>query len=159
MGLGLSLAVASIDLGEGGCENCSLAPISCDVIVMPESFILIPGRTSRQGTTLNEGKSTAGYIEEISTLQVAAEDMQRLELEDGDLVRVYNDVGEITVPCKAARGDELPPGLLFISYGDQSSRLMGGDTHGSGMPDSKGLDVFLEPAAAPTAATSSESPE
>jgi hypothetical protein len=24
----------------------------------PETFILIPGRTSRQGTTLNEGKLT-----------------------------------------------------------------------------------------------------
>ena len=111
---------------------------------MPEAFILIPGRTSRQGTTLNEGKYTDGYIEEISTLQVAPEDMQRLQLVDGDLVRVYIDVGEFTVPCKSARGDELPPGMLFISYGDKSSRLMGGDTQGCGMPDSKGLDVFLE---------------
>ena len=113
---------------------------------MAEPFILIPGRTSRQGTTLNEGKSTEGYLEEIGTLQVAPEDMQRLELADGDLVRVYNDVGEFTVPCKSARGDELPPGVLFISYGDNSSRLMGGDTQGCGMPDSKGLDVFLETA-------------
>jgi hypothetical protein len=28
---------------------------------MAEVFILIPGRTSRQGTTLNEGKFTNGY--------------------------------------------------------------------------------------------------
>jgi formylmethanofuran dehydrogenase subunit D len=34
--------------------------------------------------------------------------------------------------------------LLFIAYGDMSSRLMGGDTHGTGMPDSKGIDVELE---------------
>jgi len=38
----------------------------------------------------------------------------------------------------------LPAGILFIAYGDLSSRLMGGDTHGSGMPTSKGLDVELE---------------
>ena len=44
----------------------------------------------------------------------------------------------------AAKGDELPPGVLFIAYGDLSSRLMGGDTHGSGMPTSKGLDVAME---------------
>ena len=113
---------------------------------MAEPFILIPGRTSHQGPPLNEGKYTEGYRVEISTLQVAPEDMQRLELEDGDLVRVYNDVGEFTVPCITARGDELPPGMLFISYGDNSSRLMGGDTQGCGMPDSKGLDVFLETA-------------
>ena len=43
-----------------------------------------------------------------------------------------------------AKGDELPPGLLFIAYGDLSSRLMGGETHGSGMPTSKGIDVTLE---------------
>ena len=126
---------------------------------MAEAFILIPGRTSRQGTTLNEGKSTDGYLEEIGTVQVAPEDMQRLELEDGDLVRVYNEVGEFTVPCKAARGDELPAGMLFISYGDNSSRLMGGETHGTGMPDSKGLDVFLEVASGVVAGQSPGSRE
>lgn len=111
---------------------------------MPEQFILIPGRTSRQGTSLNEGKYTAEYLDEINTLQAAASDMQRLGIAEGSLVRVWNDVGEIIVPCRAAKGDELPPGLLFISYGDRSCRLMGADTHGSGMPTSKGLDVYLE---------------
>ncbi len=113
---------------------------------MPEQFILIPGRTSKQGTTLNEGKYTDGYKEEINTLQIAPEDMQRLEITAGDQVRIWNDVGDVTVPCKASKGQELPPGMLFISYGDISSQLMGGETHGSGMPDSKGLDVFLEKA-------------
>ncbi|MSR58989.1 MAG: formylmethanofuran dehydrogenase [Planctomycetaceae bacterium] len=111
---------------------------------MPEQFILIPGRTSRQGTSLNEGKSTAEYQNEIGTLQVCVEDMQRLGLTEGDRVRLWNDVGDVTVPCKPAPRDELPAGLLFISYGDISSRLMGGETHCSGMPDSKGIDVYLE---------------
>ena len=44
----------------------------------------------------------------------------------------------------AATGDELPPGLLFIAYGDLASRLMDGDTHGSGMPTSKGFAVTME---------------
>lgn len=111
---------------------------------MPESFILIAGRTSRQGTSLNEGKYTDEYLDETGTLQVAPADMKRLDLKEGDKVRVWNDVGEIVVPARASKGDELPAGLLFISYGDKSSRLMGGDTHCSGMPDSKGLDVLLE---------------
>ncbi len=42
--------------------------------------------------------------------------------------------------------DALPPGLLFMSYGPHSSQLMGADTHGTGMPDSKGLDVQVEKA-------------
>ena len=111
---------------------------------MPEQFILIPGRTSRQGTTLNEGKYTAGYAEEINTLRMAPEDMLRLELAEGDSVRMWNDIGEVLAPVTAAKGDELPAGMLFISYGDKSSRLMGGETHATGMPDSKALDVCIE---------------
>ncbi|VAX39622.1 hypothetical protein MNBD_PLANCTO02-632 [hydrothermal vent metagenome] len=113
---------------------------------MPETYILIPGRTSKQGTTLNEGKYTDGYQMEINTLMISPEDMKKLGMVDGDEVRMWNDVGDVTVPCKTAKGDELPPGLLFISYGDISSRLMGSDTQGSGMPDSKGFDVHLQKA-------------
>ena len=40
----------------------------------------------------------------------------------------------------AAQMRRLP---AYSHYGDVSSRLMGGETHGSGMPDSKGLDVWL----------------
>lgn len=111
---------------------------------MAEAFILIPGRTSLQGTTLNEGKYTNGYAAETGTLRMAPADMRRLNLADGDRVRMWNSVGSVEVPVESAKGDELPPGILFISYGDVSSRLMGGETHGSGMPDSKGLDVWVE---------------
>jgi formylmethanofuran dehydrogenase subunit D len=111
---------------------------------MAETFVLIPGRTSRQGTSLNEGKFTAEYMEETGTLQINAADMRRLGIADGDRVRLRSDHGQVDVPCRAAKGDELPPGLLFIAYGDASSRLMGGDTHGTGMPDSKGIDVELK---------------
>jgi formylmethanofuran dehydrogenase subunit D len=110
---------------------------------MPESFILIPGRTSRQGTSLNEGKCTAASQEEIHTLRMNPEDMQRLGISEGDTVRMWNEFAEVAVPCLPDKG-ECPPGLLFISYGHISSQLMGGETHGSGMPDSKGLDVFVE---------------
>ena len=67
-----------------------------------------------------------------------------LGLEPGDMVRLTSADGQVEVEVKAARAGELPSGLLFISYGDISSRLMGGETHGSGMPTSKGLDVELE---------------
>ena len=110
---------------------------------MPEEFILIPGRTSKQGTALNEGKYTDNYLDEINTLKMKPDAMQRLEIADGDEVRMWNEVGEVVVACMSGK-QELPPGLLFISYGDKSSRLMPGETHGSGMPDSKGLDVWVE---------------
>ncbi len=110
---------------------------------MGELFILIPGRTSRQGTSLNEGKFTKDYLQETGTLQVAPEDMARLQLKPGDRVRLKSEHGQVEVPIQQAKAGELPPGVLFIPYGDVSSRLMGGNTHGTGMPDSKGIDVEL----------------
>ena len=110
---------------------------------MPTEFILIPGRTAKQGTTLNEGKYTDGYKAEINMLKMNPDDMGQLELNDGDSVRMWNDFGSVTVPVSSGKA-ELPPGLLFICYGDKSSQLMPGETHGTGMPDSKGLDVWVE---------------
>ena len=111
---------------------------------MSEPFILIPGRTSKQGVGISEGKFKEGYLSETRTLLMAPRDMQRLGLKDDDRVSLRSEFGQIEVSIIAAKGDELPPGLLFIAYGDLSSRLMGGDTHGSGMPTSKGIDVELE---------------
>jgi formylmethanofuran dehydrogenase subunit D len=110
----------------------------------PETFIFIPGRTSRQGTTLNEGRLKADDIQETGTLLMCPDDMTRLGLKNGDRVRLRSEQGHIELPCQAAKSGELPPGLLFLPYGDLSSRLMGGDTHGTGMPNSKGFDVELE---------------
>jgi formylmethanofuran dehydrogenase subunit D len=109
----------------------------------PEIFILIPGRTSRQGTSLNEGKFTPSYVEETSTLLMAPQDMTRLALKNGERVRIRSEQGQIELACQAAKDGELPPGLLFLPYGDLSSKLMGGETHGTGMPNSKGVDVEL----------------
>src|SRR5205085_793689 len=98
-----------------------------------------------QGCGISEGKFQDKYQREINTLQVAPGDMERLGLAEGDLVRLTSEEGQVVdVSVTAARRDELPEGFLFIAYGDISSRLMGGDTHGSGMPTSKGIDVQLE---------------
>ena len=111
---------------------------------MLHEFILIPGRTSRQGCGISEGKFGESYQSEINVLQMCASDMQRLGLAEGDRVRVTSEHGQIEVAIRQAAADELPEGILFLAYGDLSSRLMGADTHGSGMPTSKGLDVRLE---------------
>jgi len=110
---------------------------------MVNGFVLIPGRTSKQGTTLNEGKLTAAYLRETETLLMNPDDLQRLGLQSGNMVQLRSAHGSVTVPVEAAKSGELPSGVLFIAYGQVSSQLMGGDTHGTGMPDSKGLDVEL----------------
>ena len=109
-----------------------------------DPFILIAGRSSRQGTSLNEGKFTAEYVEETSTILVNPDDLARLGLRGGDKVGLRSEFGSCEVTCQPAKPGDQPPGVLFLAYGDQSSRLMGGDTHSTGMPTSKGVDVTVE---------------
>ena len=111
---------------------------------MPEIFILVPGRTSKQGVGINEGKFNETYQKEITTVLMSPNDMQRLGIENGNKVQLTSEWGQIKINVAPAKKDDLPDGLLFMAYGDLSSRLMGGDTHGSGMPTSKGIDVELE---------------
>jgi len=56
----------------------------------------------------------------------------------------------VELPCQGAKAGDLPAGLLFLPYGDASSRLMGGDTQGTGMPNSKCFDVELEKLSPPS---------
>ena len=106
-----------------------------------ETFILIPGRSTEQGTSVGD-KSSAQYQEVTRTLRVNPADLARLGLRAGDRVRLRAGPAEIEVTCVPA-GDELPSGMLFIAYGPESSRLLSGETQGTGMPDSKGIEVEL----------------
>ena len=111
---------------------------------MSETFILIPGRTSRQGAGISQGKFGKDYQEEIHAVQMTPRDMDKLGLSVGDRIRLTSQTGQVEAQVIASRGDELPQGMLFVAYGEVSSRLMGGDTHGSGMPTSKGIDVQIQ---------------
>jgi formylmethanofuran dehydrogenase subunit D len=94
---------------------------------MTETFGLVPGRTTDQGCGISEGKFQDKYQKEIRALQVAPGDMTRLGLSDGDRARLTAEEGQTVEVCiVSARKDELPEGLLFIAYGDISSRLMVG---------------------------------
>jgi formylmethanofuran dehydrogenase subunit D len=112
---------------------------------MAEIMILIPGRSSKQGTSLNVGKLKDEYRAVTSTVEMNADDMARLKLNDGDQVRLRSAYGETIVRTKGRKVTDLPAGLLFMAYGPPSSQLMGGDTAGSGMPISKNIEVEVEP--------------
>jgi len=112
---------------------------------MAETMMLIAGRSSKQGTSLNEGKLKQNYIDVTNTVEMNENDMIRLGVKDGDKVRLSTDLGETVAQCKGRKAKDLPSGLLFIAYGPPSSLLMGGETAGTGMPISKNLDVTVEP--------------
>lgn len=112
---------------------------------MAETMLLIAGRSSKQGTTLNIGKLGDEYQKVTTTLEMNAEDMERLGLSDGDQVRLRTDIGEVVVNCHGSKPGDLPSGLLFLPYGPSSSQLMAGETEATGMPISKNIAVEVEP--------------
>jgi formylmethanofuran dehydrogenase subunit D len=105
-------------------------------------FLLIPGRTSKQGQQINVGKDDAAYDAIVNTLSMNADDMKELGIASGSKVRVRTATGEAVFTCTEGK---LPRGLLFVPYGPPTCQLMGGETDGTGMPTSKGWDVEVEP--------------
>ena len=112
---------------------------------MVETMLLIPVRTSRQGTSLNAGKLKADYQDESSTIEVHEQDMLRLGLKKGDTVRMASANGvECIVKCKVQKGAGAVTGLVFMAYGPTSSQFMEADTAGTGMPISKQMEITIE---------------
>ena len=66
---------------------------------MSNKMMLIPGRSSKQGTSLNKGKLKEEYLEVTSTLEMNKDDMEKIGLVDGDKVRLSNEIGETIVSC------------------------------------------------------------
>jgi formylmethanofuran dehydrogenase subunit D len=107
-----------------------------------KQFLMIPGRTTKQGQQINVGKDHEAYQTIVNTLTMHAEDMKEMGIVAGATVRVRTEIGEATFQCKEGN---IPRGMLFVPYGPPTCRLMGGNTDGTGMPTSKGWDVEVEP--------------
>jgi formylmethanofuran dehydrogenase subunit D len=105
-------------------------------------FNLNASRTSKQGTLINVGKESEEYLEITNTMTMAAEDMAELGLAEGQSAVVRTEFGEATFKCQAGK---VPLGMIFVPYGPPTCKLMGGDTHGTGMPTSKGWEVEVVP--------------
>jgi len=104
-------------------------------------FLLIPGRTSKQGQQINVGKDHDAYLAIVNTLTMNADDMKELGAIAGATVRIRNETGEANFLCQSGK---LPRGMIFVPYGPPTCKLMAGDTDGTGMPTSKGWDVEVE---------------
>ena len=109
---------------------------------MSKQFILNSSRSSRQGTLINVGKESAEYIELTTTMLMSAEDMAEVGLQEGQKALVRTEFGEAEFVVKVGKE---PKGMIFVAYGPPTCTLMGGDTGGTGMPQSKGWEVDVVP--------------
>lgn len=106
-------------------------------------YVFIAGRTLEQGRQEILGKHSDDYAAVVTTLHMNEADIAEIGLVEGGRVRVRTEWGEGVFVCAA---DNLPPGIVFAPYGPPTTRMMGGETDGTGMPDSKQWEVELEPA-------------
>jgi len=104
-------------------------------------LILITGRSTKQGTGISTGKEKEDYQVATSVLELNPEDMKRFGLSEGDNVKLRTPFGEATVKC---RPENVPAGLAFLAFGPATSQLVGPETYGTGMPDTKGFEIDLE---------------
>lgn len=105
-------------------------------------FCLITGRTVKQGIALHDGKTTEIYKKEVGIVYLNERDMRELGIKEGDNVLLKTEFGKVVV--KAVKS-ELPEGVAFMPYGPWANLLTSADTHGTGMPDLKGLKLYIYP--------------
>ncbi len=108
---------------------------------MGRRLTLITGRSTRQGRTIHLGKDAKDYVDEISALELNPADMEAIGVKTGDALRIRNEHGSVVVHCKQGT---IPEGLAFLAYGSFTNALVGTDTQGTGMPDSKGFTIEVE---------------
>ena len=107
-------------------------------------MILISGRSLEQGLGKEASKFSKRYIDATTVCQMDPEDMNRLNLGEGENVRISSQYGSIIV--KAVKSKYAPhPGVVFMAYGPWANSLTNPETHGTGMPSFKGLEVEVEP--------------
>jgi len=105
-------------------------------------FILITGRTAEQGKALHKGKGSDEYRRATEYVGMSVSDKERLGIREGRHVRVRTAHGEAELEM---REGDLPDGMIFVPMGPAANRLIGSETRGTGMPDSKGLTAEVEP--------------
>ncbi len=103
---------------------------------------MITGRTREQGIGMHKGKESSEYRRATERAEMNPDDMARLEIQEGGMVRLRAAAGEVELPAQAG---SLPRGLVFVPLGAAANLLVEAETQGTGMPSFKGVDVTVEP--------------
>ena len=107
-------------------------------------FLLVTGRTIDQGCGKEHGKLSEDYIGNVAICEMNSDDMKKLNIRDGENVKVTTKFGSVVVKARKTRRVQ-PAGVVFIPYGPWANQVEAPDTDGTGMPLLKGLEASVEP--------------
>ncbi len=105
---------------------------------------LISGRTIQQGRAIEGYKHTDEYTRAAGIVEIDPEDMKKLKIYTGTVVKVSTEFGSVNV--RAVLSSNYPhPGLIFIPMGPWANAIINTDTSSVGMPSFKGVPSVLKP--------------
>jgi formylmethanofuran dehydrogenase subunit D len=102
---------------------------------MSECFILITGRTTKQGRDMHE-KNSEAYRLATELVEMSQADMARLNIETGQRVTLRAPAGDVEVVAQA--GKDMPEGMVFVPMGPAANVLISQETESTGCPHYKG---------------------
>ncbi|MBS7655402.1 molybdopterin dinucleotide-binding protein [Candidatus Bathyarchaeota archaeon] len=106
---------------------------------------LITGRSLQQGVGKETGKFSIEYFNNVAICELDPSDMETLNISPGENVVVKTKFGEVIL--KAVKSMQAPhKGVIFIPYGPWANLVTDPETHGSGMPNFKGIEAEVSPA-------------
>lgn len=109
-------------------------------------LLLNTGRTIHQGDTV-ERKNSPSYETAVSVCYLHPVDMMELFLEEGDHVRVESKTGSVVL--RAVPTESVRRGSAFVPLGPYANHIIAAETHSTGMPDFKSMDVLIEATSEP----------
>lgn len=101
-------------------------------------LLMTSGRTIKQGEQLYY-KDQPSYTEQTSLCYINPMDLVRIGVLGGDLVRIKSIAGETVF--KTVSTTDVSRGMVFIPCGPHANFILHSETHGTGAPDYKWLDV------------------
>ncbi len=99
---------------------------------------LVTGRTLGQGEGLEKGKGSKEYFDNVATVFLSEEDIEKLGLEEDSSVKISTEAGTSVVNYEE---DDLEPGMAFMPLGPWASLLLSVDTSGTGIFQSKSIEA------------------
>ncbi len=105
---------------------------------------LITGRTIQQGRAIEGYKHSDEYTRAAGIVELDPDDMKKLRVYTGTVVKVTTDFGTIFV--RAVISTNAPhPGVAFIPMGPWANHILNVDIYSVGMPCFKGVPATIEP--------------
>lgn len=105
---------------------------------------LMSARTVEQGIGLETGKTSEEYQNNVSIIELSPSDFESLKLVEGETVEVESEYGSVIVKCRSS--PDIQKGRAFMPYGPWANKLFSSSTHGTGMPQFKGIKARVRSA-------------